>query len=154
MESRDKRFRGIEIALKNPYFPSHGFRLFPSVKACPIIPLQRVFLGQVISVYREIDGYPDDSLNDSLPRRRPQRHRCTSRKSCSSAVSSCGEAGWLRARNYDLLLYHRGLSVLESCGLLQGLRAIAQPKEFSTIPWKTLHCVCKLKQTRSYRGKT
>ena len=55
-ESRDKRFRGREMALKNPYFPFHGFSLFPSVKTCPIVAPQRVLLGQVISVYPPRSG--------------------------------------------------------------------------------------------------
>ena len=134
-ESEDNRPQGSEKTLKNPYYPSQGFCLFPSVKTCPINAPQRVFLGQVVSVYRGIGGGPDDSQNDSLPRRRPRRHRCTPRKSCSRTVSSCGEAAWLLDRGYDLLLPRRSLSVLESRGLLQGLRAIAQrsPKASTSV---------------------
>ena len=130
IESQDKRPQVSEKALKRVYFPYHGFSLFPSVKTYPIVAPQGVFLGQVVSGYppqiRRIGGDPDDSHNDSLPRRRSQKHRCTPRKSCSRTVSSYSEAGWLLDRDYNLLLSRRNLSVLESRGLSRGLRAIAQ----------------------------
>ena len=139
IESQDKRPQVSEKALKSVYFPSHGFSLFPSVKTCPIVAPQDVFVGQVVSGYppqiRRIGGGPDDSQNDSLPRRRSQRHRCTPRKYCSRSASSYGEAGWLRDRDYDLLLSRRSLSLLESRWLLRGLRAIAQrsPQASTTV---------------------
>ena len=91
------------MALKNTYFPSQGFALFPSVKTCPINAPQRVFWGQEISGYppqiKGIGGDPDDSHNDSLPRRRSQRHRYTPRKSyyqdtpCVGEYMPCGNDG-------------------------------------------------------------
>ena len=109
-----------------------SFCLFPSVKTCSINAPQCVFLGQVVSGYpaqiRGIGRDPDDSQNDSLPRRRPQRHRCRPRKYCSRTTSSYGEAGWPQPRDYDLLL--------ESRGLLQGLPAMAQrsPQALTPVP--------------------
>ena len=130
IETRDKGPKVSEKALKNPYFPSHGSFLFPSVKICPINAPQRVFWGKMVSGYppqiRRIGKDTDDSHNDNLPRRRPQRHRCAPRKSCSRTVSSFSETGWLWDRGYDLLLYSQSLFVSESRGLSRGLRAIAQ----------------------------
>ena len=103
IESRDKRPKVSEKALKSVYFPSHGFSLFPSVKTCPINAPQRVSLGQVISGYppqiKGIGRDPDNPHNDSLPRRRSQRHGYTHRKSCYQDTSfigkymSCGNDG-------------------------------------------------------------
>ena len=74
---RDKRPQGSERALKTPYFPSHGFSLFPSVKTCPINAPQCVFSEKVVLEYppqiRGI-GDQDDSQTDSLSQLRPQRH--------------------------------------------------------------------------------
>ena len=129
-ESRDKRPQVSEKDLESVYFPSQGFSLFPSVKTCSIVAPQRVSLGQVVSGHppqiKGIGGDPDDSHNDSLPRCRSQRHRCAPRKCFSRTVSSYGEAGWLRDRGYDLLLYRQSFFVLESREVLRGLRAIAQ----------------------------
>jgi hypothetical protein len=95
MEYRDKRFRRREIALKNTYFPFHGVSLFPSVKTCPIVAPQRVFLGQVVSGHppqiKGIGGDPDDSQNDSLPRRQSQRHGYAHRKLCYQDTSCVGK---------------------------------------------------------------
>lgn len=49
MESRDKRFLGREMALKNTYFPSQGFSLFTSVKTCSIVAPQCVFSSYLVS---------------------------------------------------------------------------------------------------------
>ena len=94
-ESRDKRPQVSEKTLKNLYFPSQGFSLFPSVKTCSIAAPQDVSLGQVLSGYppqiKGIGGDPDDSHNDSLPRRRSQRHRYTYRKSCYQDTPCVGK---------------------------------------------------------------
>ena len=94
MKSRDKKPQDNEKALNSVCFSSHGFGMFPSVKTCSIFALQRVFLGQVVfwipPQIRGIGRDPDDSQNDHLPRRRPQRHRCTPVKYCSRTTSSYG----------------------------------------------------------------
>jgi hypothetical protein len=95
MESRDKRPQVGEKDLKSVYFPSQGFSLFPSVKTCPIAAPQRVLWGQVISgqppQIRRIGGDPDNFKNNSLPRRRSQRHRHTPEKYCSQDTPCVGK---------------------------------------------------------------
>lgn len=49
MESRDKRFRRREMALKTVYFPSQGFSLFTSLKTCSIDAHECVFSSYLVS---------------------------------------------------------------------------------------------------------
>ena len=73
----NKRAQCSERALKSPYFPSHGFARFPSVKTCSINAPQRVFSEKVVLEYPPQIGGREDFQTDSLSQHRPQRQGFT-----------------------------------------------------------------------------